>query len=371
MNISGAGAAVSRRWRRVALAGGVVVLGAALTAPAVAGPGPEVIVLPGAESAEGLASGRGATFYAGDLFGGDIFRGNYQRGTAELLIDVPEGRMAVGMKFDRPSGLLFVAGGPGGLGYVYDVTTGDTVASYQFTGVPDSFTNDVAITPAGAWFTDSRQPQLYFVPINAAGQPGPSRVLPLTGPAADTSGDFNLNGIAATANGARLIVGHSANGALYVVNPTTGASATVAGVSVPDADGLVLKGRRLWVVQGFRNLVTRVSLSPDLVHLLGRRGDHQPAVPGARDRGAARQPAGGGERQVRHRFPAHRRPVRGRHRRPVTPAERSRRRSAGRRLRGPTTGMVRVAGGARQTGRPNAPSHCSPRSQPYSPGVRE
>jgi sugar lactone lactonase YvrE len=243
---------------------GVLALGAALTAPAVARPRTEVIVLPGATSAEGIASGRGATFYAGELFGGDIFRGNFQRGTAERLIDAPEGRMAVGMKFDRSSGLLFVAGGPGGLGYVYDVRTGDSVAGYQFTGVPDSFVNDVAITGAGAWFTDSRQPQLYFVPISAAGQPGQSRVLPLTGPAADTSGDFNLNGIAATANGATLIVGHSANGALYTVDPGTGASATVAGVSVPNADGLVLKGRRLWVVQGFQNVVTRVLLSPDL-----------------------------------------------------------------------------------------------------------
>jgi hypothetical protein len=85
--------------------------------------------------AEGIASGRGATFYAGDLIGGDIFRGSFRRGTAERLIDAPEGRMAVGMKFDRPSGLLFVAGGAGGLGYVYDVRTGDTVASYQLTGV--------------------------------------------------------------------------------------------------------------------------------------------------------------------------------------------------------------------------------------------
>jgi hypothetical protein len=130
--------------------------------------------------AEGIASGRGATFYAGDLIGGDIFRGSFRRGTAERLIDAPEGRMAVGMKFDRPSGLLFVAGGAGGLGYVYDVRTGDTVASYQLTGVPDSFVNDVAITRAGAWFTDSLQPQLYFVPISASGQPGRSRVLPLT-----------------------------------------------------------------------------------------------------------------------------------------------------------------------------------------------
>ena len=55
---------------------------ATLAVSAAAAPKGQVIVLPGASSAEGIASGRGATFYAGDLFGGDIFRGDLQRGTA-------------------------------------------------------------------------------------------------------------------------------------------------------------------------------------------------------------------------------------------------------------------------------------------------
>jgi hypothetical protein len=41
-------------------------------------------------------------------------------------------------------------------------------------------------------------------------------------PAADTSGDFNLNGIAATANGKAVIVGHSTTGRPYTVDPTSG-----------------------------------------------------------------------------------------------------------------------------------------------------
>src|SRR5919198_149566 len=97
----------------------LVALLAALAAPAAAAPAAEVIVLPGASSAEGIAAGRGNTFYAGDLFGGDIFRGDIRRGTAERFIDVPDGRMSVGLKFDVRNDLLFVAGGPGH-GYVYD-----------------------------------------------------------------------------------------------------------------------------------------------------------------------------------------------------------------------------------------------------------
>ena len=97
------------------------------------------------------------------------------------------------------------------------------------------------------------------MPVSRAGVPGPSRTLALSGPAADTSGAFNLNGIQATANGKTLIVAHSANGQLYTVDPRTGASATIAGVSVPQVDGIVLQGRRLWAVQN-TNQVTRIRL---------------------------------------------------------------------------------------------------------------
>jgi sugar lactone lactonase YvrE len=194
-----------------------------LAAPAAAARPAEVIVLPGATSAEGIAAGRGATFYAGDLFAGDIFRGNLQHGTAEVFIDAPTGRQAVGMAADLAHDLLSVAGGFTGQGYVYDLGTGATVATHQFAvpsptaAPPTTVINDVAVTRRGAWFTDSRQAQLYFVPVSRTGVPGPSRTLALSGPAADTSGDFNLNGIQATANGKTLIVAHSANGQLYTV----------------------------------------------------------------------------------------------------------------------------------------------------------
>jgi hypothetical protein len=239
-----------------------LALVAAVAAPAAASRPAEVIVLPGASSAEGIAAGRGPTFYAGDLFRGDIFRGNIRRGTAELLIDAPEGRMAVGMAADLTHGLLFVAGGFTGQGYVYDLRTGATVASYQFT-TQASVINDVAVTKRGAWFTDSLQAQLYFVPVSRAGIPGPFRTLALSGPAADTSGEFNLNGIQAARGGKTLIVAHSTNGDLYTVDPASGASATIAGISVPQVDGLVLAGRRLWAVQN-TNQVTRIRLDRDL-----------------------------------------------------------------------------------------------------------
>ncbi len=236
----------------------LVTLVAALAMPAAAAPA-EVIVLPGATSAEGIAAGGGTTFYAGDLFAGDIFRGDVQQGTAQLFIDAPAGRMALGMAADLEHDLLFVAGGFTGQAYVYDTLTGATVATYQFGAAGTSLINDVALTKDGAWFTDSFQPRLYFVPVSAAGVLGSFLTLQLTGPAAEISGQFNLNGIQATPNGKTLIVAHSTNGELYTVDPVTGASATIAGVSVPSVDGIVLLGRRLWAVQN-SNQVSAVRL---------------------------------------------------------------------------------------------------------------
>jgi hypothetical protein len=247
------------RLTRVVLSLLALSLVAAVALPAAASRTPQVIVLPGATSAEGIAAGRGATFYAGDLFAGDIFRGNIRRGTAELFIDAPAGRMAVGMAADLRHGLLFVAGGFTGQAYVYDLGTGASVASYGLGDPENSIINDVTVTKVGAWFTDSFQARLYFVPVSRAGVPGPFRTLTLSGPAADTSGEFNLNGIQATANGKTLIVAHSTNGQLYTIDPRTGASVTIAGVSVPQVDGIVLQGRRLWAVQN-SNQVTRIRL---------------------------------------------------------------------------------------------------------------
>jgi sugar lactone lactonase YvrE len=262
--MSGTDSRIRRSWRRWLGAVGLlgVAAGTWLAAPAAAAPAEEVIVLPGANSAEGVAIGRGSTFYAGELFGGDIFRGDLQRGTAELFIDAPPGRMALGLKVDDSSGLLFVAGGSSGQGYVYDAITGVAVATYQF-GTPGmSFINDVVITPGGAWFTDSVQPMLYFVPISPTGSPGDFSALTLTGPAADTTGDFNLNGIAATPDGRTLVVAHSTNEALYTVDPLTGASEFLVGGVGPD--GILYAAGRLWVAEPFLNQVTRLRPNPDL-----------------------------------------------------------------------------------------------------------
>ena len=169
------------------------------------------------------------------------------------------------MKVDQRGDLLFVAGAFTGQGYVYDTATGATLAVYQLADPSTgTFINDVAVTQQGAWFTDSLQPKLYFVPVGSSGSLGEFTTLNLTGPAAAITGEFNLNGIAATPDGETLIVAHSDTGKLYTVNPGTGSSAEIANVSVPSVDGILLEAGRLWAVLNFSNQILEIRLSPDL-----------------------------------------------------------------------------------------------------------
>ena len=238
-------------------------LGAA-TPVGAAAPFPHTIVLPGAHSAEGIATAGGPTFYAGELFTGDIFRGDLRTGAATKWIDAPDGRNALGVRVDEEDGLLFVAGGFTGQGYAYDLATGATIATFQFGTPPGSIINDVIVAGGAAWFTDSVQAHLYRVPILGPGSVGAFTTLTLSGPAADTSGGFNLNGIAASADGATLIVAHTTLGALFTVDPTTGASARIDGADVPNVDGILFEAGRLWAVRNVDNRIEAFRLSSDL-----------------------------------------------------------------------------------------------------------
>jgi sugar lactone lactonase YvrE len=224
-----------------------------------------VIVLEGAKSAEGIAAGDGTTFYAGDLQVGDIYRGDINSGKAKLFIDVSEfdaaPRAAVGMKADLRNDLLFVAGGATGKAYVYDTASGEPVKDYT---LAPGFINDVTLTDEGAWFTNSVAAELYFIPVGRHGRLGDVQKLALHGPAAKIAGTFSLNGIAAADDGRTLIVAHSGLGRLFTVDPETGNSAVIAGVDVPNVDGILLRGSQLWAVQNFSNQISRFRLADDL-----------------------------------------------------------------------------------------------------------
>lgn len=230
---------------------------------------PEIIPLPNGFQPEGIARGKHKSFYTGSLNGGAIFHGDLATGEVEQIAAARPDRTAVGMDFDRRSNLLFVAGGPFGQAYVYDGNTGEEVAAYQLTDAPAPFINDVVVTRSAVYLTDSFQPQLYRLPLGPGGAlPDQSQVetIPLGGDFVFEPDNFNTNGIVATPDGSTLIVVNSALGALYTVDPDSGEAALIdlGGASVPNGDGIELRGLTLYVVQNFLNQVGVVQLASDL-----------------------------------------------------------------------------------------------------------
>jgi sugar lactone lactonase YvrE len=236
---------------------------------AAAFPTSRTIPLPVDFQPEGIAAGTGTTFYVGSMRDGDIYRGSLRSDTGSVLVDV-SGRQALGMKVDEPRHRLFVAGGFTGHAYVYDTRTGATLADFTFVPAGPTVVNDVVLTRRAAYFTDSFSPHLYKVPIHRDGSFGRPETITVTGPAGGptASGSFGLNGIAASPDGHTLIVDRSDLGALFTVDPATGESRTIpltGGSLVPGtADGILLAGKHLFVVENFANTLVDVRLSPHL-----------------------------------------------------------------------------------------------------------
>jgi sugar lactone lactonase YvrE len=222
---------------------------------------PEKVSLPDGWAAEGVATGTGTSVFAGSLAGGAIWKADLRTGEGSVLVPPREGGSAVGMHVSR--GLLFVAGGPTGLGLVYDAETGEEVAALQLAGV-GGFVNDVIVTPDAAWFTNSFAAELYRMDL-AAGQPtGAFETIPLSGDWVQ-SGGFNANGIEATPDGRALIVINSGSGNLFRVDPSTGHATQIdSGAALTAGDGILLRGKELSVVRNQLNEIVVLRLSPDL-----------------------------------------------------------------------------------------------------------
>lgn len=252
--------------RRIAVVLGLITLAGAVqplsTGVAALGSDPATLALPNGFEPEGIALGRGTTFYVGSLVDGAIYEGDTESGDGDLLVTASaHGGPAVGLSFDRKSDRLFVAGGGAGVAVVYDADTGDEVASVTLTTEP-SFVNDVVVARRTAWFTDSRRPVLYRMPVD---DPSAVEEVVLDGEFGFDPGGFNLNGIAAVRGGRTLVVVHSPTGRLHRVDPGTGEIAPIdlGDGHVVNGDGLVAQGRDLVVVQNRDNQLAVVRLRRD------------------------------------------------------------------------------------------------------------
>lgn len=229
---------------------------------AAAEPFPDVIPLPDGWRAEGVAVGSGTSVYAGSLADGAIWKGDLRTGEGSVLVPGSEGSVSVGLKAER--GLLYVAGGPTGTATVYDARSGAVVDSFALADPGTSFVNDVTVTGDAAYFTNSFAPVVYRVDLGPAGVPtGDVDAVDLGGDWVQGTG-FGANGIASTPDGKGLIVVNSGTGALYKVDPMTGEATEIdtGGVAVTAGDGILLRGKTLYVVRNQLNQIAVLSMSP-------------------------------------------------------------------------------------------------------------
>jgi sugar lactone lactonase YvrE len=247
---------------RIAFATAVAVLALLVPAAPAGEQAQRTIALPDEFRPEGIASGPKDSFYVGSIPQGSVYRGSYRTGEGEVLVRPHAGRNHTGLKVDSRHDLLFVAGaGSKGI-YVYDSETGEDVAKFS---IPDAgFINDVVLTREAAYFTDSQVQRFYRVRIGGDGRPGEPRIIPITGDFVYTAG-FNANGIEEVGNGRRLIMVKSNTGQLFSVNPRSGRSREIE-VDGPltNGDGILLRGRTLYVVRNRDNRIAVVDLKRDL-----------------------------------------------------------------------------------------------------------
>jgi outer membrane protein assembly factor BamB len=223
-------------------------------------PFPKLIALPTGFQPEGIAI-RHKTFYVGSIPTGAVYSGDLRTGAGQVLVQPQAGRAAIGLKVSR-DGRLFVAGGPTGKAFVYDARTGAPLAEHTLaTGSP--FINDVALRHRTAYFTNSRAPEVFALPLDG----GPVRRIALTGDFQQT-GDptaTNLNGIAVAGHDTLVLV-QTNTGKLFTADADTGVTNEIdlGDAPVVNGDGILLFGRVLFVVQNRLNQIAVVLLSGDL-----------------------------------------------------------------------------------------------------------
>jgi hypothetical protein len=243
-----------------------VVLASAVPAAASRPVGdlPSRIELPDGIQPEGIESDAEGNLYVGSLRDGRIWTGNILTGEEDILVEGEAGRVAVGLHLDD-QGRLWVAGGPTHEVRVYDVATGELLQTYPFPTA--GFLNDLDISRDALYATDSVNQQLLVIPLlEDGGLPAPSAAttMPLTGDISYSAG-FNANGIAA--RGGWLVLVQSNKGLLFKVDPSTGEATSIdtGGYLVTNGDGLELRGRTLYVVRNFSNLVAVFTLGGGLL----------------------------------------------------------------------------------------------------------
>ena len=223
----------------------------AIAATALAKPKPTTYALPGENVfPEGIDT-RGKTFYVTSTTDGTVFRGTTKQPAAEVFLPGGADGRTTAVGIEATKDRLIVAGGATGSVFIYDRATMALLQKVD-TGA-GGFLTDVAVEKDGdIVVTDSRRP--FFVVIEPDGDT--RQVAYDQGNAAG----FNANGIVAFREDQVIFV-DSNDGTLSVLDTDTGAQRAIPGATgLTNGDGLVLKGRTLYVVRNQQELIAEVKL---------------------------------------------------------------------------------------------------------------
>jgi len=211
----------------------------------------------------GLAGDHDTFYVSGVNDGGNVYRGDVGEDDLELWYD-GTGTTGRGIDVDD-EGRVFVAGGPTGTVRIFDA------AGVLLTTVADntagSFLNDLWVGPDGSvYVTDSSLPTIWRITEGPAGwQIAPWLDVSATIAYTPATTDFDLGGIVTTPDDDFLLTSQGTTGRLWRIDLVTRGIVEVdlAGESIVNADGIVLKGRKLWVVQNFSRRVSLFELDSD------------------------------------------------------------------------------------------------------------
>lgn len=209
------------------------------------------------------------SFYVSSFSDGTIFRGEPGKPTAEVFLppNPTERPTAVGLNTDN-TGKLFIAGGPSGKMFVYDLNTKALLRAYMTpaTAQGGTFINDVAIAGEYAYFTDSLRPTIFRIPRTATTGNEAEAWLDVSAsiPYGTAPGQFNLNGITVTPDGQYLLTVQMYNGKLFRIGLADNSVVEIrTDGPLVNGDGLYLDGHTLYVLRNAEQAVVPVRLNAD------------------------------------------------------------------------------------------------------------
>ena len=220
---------------------------------------------------EGIAyDAKASSFYTASAADGAVIKVDLASNRSEVVLPAKtliESGAAfptlLGMNLDR-AGRLWICGGRTSQMFVIDPAKRSVVK--KLTLGAGGLLNDVAFTPEAAYVTDTLRPTLWRIETRGATIGDAEAWLDLSRTPIGHVQGLNLNGIVATADGKRLLVGHMDKGQLFSIDTATKQVTAIdlRNEVVTGIDGLLLDGTTLYLVRQPQAEIVRIALSADL-----------------------------------------------------------------------------------------------------------